>query len=48
MRNVNKKKLKKNDKIQPLSEEVDDGELLQDLYDKKLTRERIMDKIDKW
>lgn len=42
------KTTKKNDKIQPLSEEVDEGELLQDLYDKKLTRERIMDKIDKW
>ena len=29
-------------------EEIDDGELIQDSYNKKLTRERIMNKIDKW
>lgn len=44
----NKSSNKSNKKVEPLSEEVDDGELLQDIYDKKLTREKIINKMNKW
>lgn len=44
----NKSSNKSNKKVEPLSEEIDDSDIIQDIYDKKLTREKIINKLNKW